>query len=135
MAQRITVETSKIGEELSLFVQAGQEVNEQTQDAMRMLVDSDHLAFLYVLDTEDDLIYVDLGVEHWEKMDQAAAADLKAVLHFRDGKTMTLSALTSEMEYLVSNIKGNANYGEKMVSAVERSFPSIISKTEEGNEG
>jgi hypothetical protein len=107
-------------------------VEEQAADAMRMLVDSDALSFLYVLETGNDLIYVDLGEEHWENIDKAADAGLDAVLHLNSDNKITLSALVSEMEYLVENIKGNANYGEKMVSKVEASFTSIISKTEEG---
>lgn len=35
---------------------------------------------------------------------------------------MELEGLKEEVEYLVENIEGNANYGEELVTAVEKYF-------------
>ncbi|MBA2874943.1 UPF0738 family protein [Thermaerobacillus caldiproteolyticus] len=86
-----------------------------------MLTDSDHLAFIYILEVNDEFVYVTIPQSLWK--------DLKAVLSgefrvFLQSGTMRLELpqFKEELAYLLENIEGNANYGEEMEKAVKEIF-------------
>lgn len=93
----------------------------QLTPAQRVLVDSDHFAFIYILETPKEYVYLPLPKEHW--------ADLKKVLEKQatvtlsvNNKEIVLEAIIEELQYVISNIEGNANYGDQMVEEVEAHF-------------
>ncbi|KGN04419.1 hypothetical protein Z961_03085, partial [Clostridium haemolyticum NCTC 8350] len=82
-----------------------------------VLVDSDNLSFLYILENESSFIYVSIPHTCWEAMNN----DVVMFVRVNDIE-MELEGLKEEVEYLVENIEGNANYGEELVTAVEKVF-------------
>ncbi|WP_316571672.1 hypothetical protein [Neobacillus sp. YIM B06451] len=87
----------------------------------QMLVDSDNLSFVYLMEREEEYTYVLLPELVWadlkKGLDQSLPVYLKA-----DGGKVELTGFHGELEYLAENIKGNGNYGEAMVSSVESIF-------------
>lgn len=86
-----------------------------------VLVDSDNLAFLYILENETSFIYVSIPHTCWEALNEAMKNDMSMFVRVND-TDIELTAFKEEVEYLVENIEGNANYGEALVNAVEKVF-------------
>ncbi len=124
MAIRHNIKQAEIGEKLTLSIEKGEGFSEW-KDGSRMLVDSDQLSFIYVMETEDDLVYISLPEQFWGQLSEALSKELPVVLKTaEEDHSFELSALHSELSYLLENIKGNSNYGDNMLEAVERSFPA-----------
>jgi hypothetical protein len=86
-----------------------------------MLVDSDHLSFIYILETDEDFIYVAIPYECWNDVKQALAGEAAVVLKSEELE-LELTSFKEELTYLIENIDGNANYGERMEQAVKEIF-------------
>ncbi|MCP8968321.1 hypothetical protein [Ectobacillus ponti] len=86
-----------------------------------VLVDSDGFAFLYILETEQDFVYLSMPEAVWPQLKQALAGK-QPVWADVNGVRMELEHLQEELAYLVENIEGNANYGDEFVSRVEAVF-------------
>ncbi|WLR53819.1 hypothetical protein LC048_15005 [Mesobacillus subterraneus] len=87
----------------------------------QMLVDSDQLSFIYIIDKEDGYHYVTIPAGTWSVIQEGMQAGPETYLTNNGGK-LKLEGFHSEMEYLIENIIGNSNYGEKMVAKVEQVF-------------
>ncbi|MCH1626235.1 hypothetical protein [Fredinandcohnia quinoae] len=87
----------------------------------QMLVDSDSYAFIYKLENEQEYIYVRLTIELWTALKNVINNRLPVVLQL-NGLKIELENIIEELTYLISNIEGNANYGEEMVAKVEEAF-------------
>ncbi|NNU84720.1 hypothetical protein ETC05_13065 [Geobacillus sp. BMUD] len=86
-----------------------------------MLVDSDALAFAYILETDDHFLYVMVPKPWWPEL--KAALDAEEPVWLRCGeKTLELEQFHDELSYLLENIRGNANYGEALEQAVQDVF-------------
>ncbi|WP_257349130.1 hypothetical protein [Pseudalkalibacillus decolorationis] len=90
----------------------------------QVLVDSDTLAFIYILDTPNDFVYVSFPKEHWGELKDAINQSKETRLHLTNHPDLSLEGLKPELEYLIENIKGNANYGNEMMKSVESVFLS-----------
>ncbi|MDN4073679.1 hypothetical protein [Fictibacillus terranigra] len=122
MAIRHNVSQAVTGEQLTLSIEEGQGFSEW-KDGSRMLVDSDQLSFIYVMETEDDLVYIGLPEPLWGQLNEALVNELPVVLKKAEEDTFfELSSLHAELSYLLENIKDNSNYGDDMLKAVDRSF-------------
>ena len=87
----------------------------------QMLVDSDQLSFIYVVDKDDDYTYISIPESTWPKLKNAL--ENSAEVYITDQKDQTLlTDFHEELSYLIENIKGNSNYGEAMVEKVEALF-------------
>ncbi|BDG79455.1 hypothetical protein BJH90_15640 [Bacillus halotolerans] len=87
----------------------------------QMLVDSDNIAFVYILELADSFEYVMIKEHIWPELKQAH--DQRKPIVLEAGKeSIELSGLYEELEYLLENIKDNANYGEEMEEKVKRVF-------------
>lgn len=86
-----------------------------------MLVDSNHLTFLYMLESKEDYCYVTIPHTYWKFCKALMVRQKKAYIRF-DGKELELKKMKEELQYLVQNIEGNANYGETLVKTVEEIF-------------
>jgi hypothetical protein len=94
---------------------------EEARPKDHMLVDSDHLSFIYILETDEDFIYVAIPYEFWSDVKQALAEE--AVVVLKSGELeLELTSFKEELTYLIENIDGNANYGEQMEQAVKEIF-------------
>ncbi|MDQ0224144.1 UPF0738 family protein [Metabacillus niabensis] len=87
----------------------------------QMLVDSDQLAFIYLLETDEDFIYAGLPHTIWSKLKEALDKSLPVLLKINDSE-VELVQIIDELQYLIDNIKGNANYGEEMETKVTEVF-------------
>jgi hypothetical protein len=89
--------------------------------AGRVLADSDRLSFIYILESKQEYIYVAIPSEYWiefkKVLDQSTTVTLKIL-----EDSIELEGIVEELNYLISNIEGNANYGEEMVEKVESIF-------------
>jgi Family of unknown function (UPF0738) len=92
------------------------------KDSERMLVDSDGLAFIYVLENIEGFIYIAIGSSHWEEAKKALLERAAVVIRNEKGDELLLTAFSSEMDYLTENIQGNANYGQQMEDEVIKIF-------------
>jgi hypothetical protein len=87
----------------------------------QMLVDSDQLAFIYIMDNNEDFIYTNLPAEVWPQLKTALDSGIPVDLNV-NGLTIELIDIHDELSYLLENIKGNANYGEEMEKKVVETF-------------
>ncbi|MFS0620076.1 hypothetical protein ACMYUM_21525 [Priestia megaterium] len=94
---------------------------EELEDTKQMLVDSDNMSFVYVVDINDQFMYVGLSDNIWANLKHVLHKDMKVFLEINK-KIIELSAVKEELSYLISNIEGNVNYGDEMVARVEEVF-------------
>lgn len=115
----MNVEWNK-NEELLLRVEEGTSISAM-KPMGQMLVDSDHLSFIYVVDMQDDYTYISIPEGTWAELKKAL--DQHAAVYISDQKErLLLTEFHEELSYLIENIKGNSNYGERMVEKVEALF-------------
>ncbi|AGT31154.1 hypothetical protein M493_04245 [Geobacillus genomosp. 3] len=86
-----------------------------------MLVDSDALAFVYILETNDRFLYVMIPKEWWPELKETLAENEPVWLKSGEG-AVELEQFGEELAYLLENIRGNANYGEMLEQAVQDVF-------------
>lgn len=91
--------------------------------AGQMIVDSDACAFIYLAEDDgcEDYTYLYLPVPVWKEIRTAAFEHKKVVAVSKDGK-LELTGLDEELHFLLDNIRGNSNYGKKMLDKVEAVF-------------
>lgn len=87
----------------------------------QMLVDSDHFSFIYLVEKDNEYIYIVSKDEVWSEFRKAIEADVPVYLT-NGTERFELSGFLEELSYLIENIKGNSNYGEEMVAKVEETF-------------
>ncbi|HWJ80557.1 MAG TPA: hypothetical protein VNR61_21035 [Niallia sp.] len=94
---------------------------ENTSACGQMLVDSDSIAFIYLLEKDNEYVYLEIPQPLWNECKKALEAN--AVFILESGETrIVLEQFKEELEYLIENIQGNGNYGEKMGNEVETIF-------------
>ncbi|MFD1357305.1 hypothetical protein ACFQ4X_05275 [Fictibacillus halophilus] len=124
MPLRLNVQ-STAWEQNKLYLNVSDEVSEQLsewKDSKRMLVDSDGLAFIYVLENNEGFIHISIGSNHWIDAKKALLERVAVVIRNEIGEELELTAFSSEMDYLTENIQGNANYGQQMEEEVIKIF-------------
>ncbi|MDQ0230622.1 hypothetical protein [Metabacillus malikii] len=115
--KRAIIETNRI------HLHIDESLNEMVTLAPKgqMLVDSDRLSFIYLLETEDEFIYTDLPHTIWPQLKKAVDNKFDVVLSINE-REIELINLVDELSYLIENIKDNANYGEEMEAKVTEIF-------------
>ncbi|MEY8348474.1 hypothetical protein AALF16_09210 [Bacillus cereus] len=122
MQNKIQVKSVEERENALIFCAENTEIQvEELKARNHVLVDSDHLSFLYILENEAAFIYVSIPHTCWEAMNSAMKSE-KAMFVRVNNTEIELEQLKEEVEYLIENIEGNANYGEELVTAVEKVF-------------
>ncbi len=91
----------------------------------QVLVDSDSLSFIYILETDDSFIYVSIPKDHWSELKSVLTEEKEGVLSLSHHGSFPMDGLREELEYLIQNISGNANYGSEMMSSVEEIFEPV----------
>ncbi|WP_019240517.1 MULTISPECIES: hypothetical protein [Bacillus] len=87
----------------------------------QMLVDSDNVAFIYIMEYQNEYVWLSLPHDYWVTINEGRIKQLQVLL--QNSKTsIELPSFMEELDYLIDNIKDNANYGEEMVSVVEKVF-------------
>ncbi|WP_175638305.1 UPF0738 family protein [Metabacillus schmidteae] len=90
----------------------------------QMLVDSDHLAFIYILESDDEFVYASLPHQIWPQLKEALDKDYQVEMKMSNYQ-VELENLLEELRYLLENIKDNANYGDEMESKVVELFSLV----------
>ena len=122
MQKRIEVVESRI-EQQQLYLSTEPfeaEINEIRATA-QMITDSDNISFIYIIDVNNQFVYVSTGEKFWMDLKEALDGEYGVYLQLGD-RTLQLEGFLEELQYLIDNIEGNANYGEEMVTAVEKCF-------------
>lgn len=119
--KRITVEKADITANKLLII--GDETIKDLRPAGQILVDSDNFSFIYIMEGHVDYTYIVLPQGVWPFLKIALNEDLSVWITYQD-VYIELVDFTEELEYLISNIKGNSNYGKEMVAKVEDIFHS-----------
>ena len=121
MSKKIIVTNAKVeNDELLLLTDRETKITSLAATG-QMLVDSDQLSFIYIVDNEDGYQYVTIPEVAWNAIQQGLQGGLEVFLANAGGK-LKLESFRGEMEYLIENITGNSNYGEEMVTKVEQVF-------------
>lgn len=88
----------------------------------RMLVDSDKLRFIYVLEDETELYYLSFPLHSWDLLNECYNSKKPMYVRLNTDLRVPLKNIHEELSFLIENIKGNSNYGEQMESAVQKVF-------------
>jgi hypothetical protein len=91
------------------------------QPAGQILVDSDHLSFIYIMEDNEDYTYIILPEQLWPAIKTAHEHKSSVWLIFGE-EQRELANFYEELQFVLSNIKGNSNYGDEMVIKVEHFF-------------
>ncbi|WP_042455322.1 UPF0738 family protein [Neobacillus dielmonensis] len=87
----------------------------------QILVDSEHFSFIYLMEDQADYTYIVLTEAIWPLLKLAMEQNLPVYIEHGEVQ-VELECFRDEMDYLITNIKGNSNYGNEMVSKVEAVF-------------
>ena len=90
----------------------------------QILVDSDNSAFIYLMEDQEDYTYIVLSEDLWSYLKTANEQKL-SVLVRSNKEQIELINFHDELAYILSNIKGNSNYGDELVKKVESLFLSV----------
>ncbi|KGA97318.1 hypothetical protein BALCAV_0210945 [Alkalihalobacillus alcalophilus ATCC 27647 = CGMCC 1.3604] len=94
----------------------------ELKDGERMLVDSDQLAFIYILEDSTQFYYVTIPQELWKDLADIHRQEQRVDVKLTDQVTVELKALHHELSFLLENIAGNGNYGEELEKVVTSEF-------------
>lgn len=121
MKQQIKIQKSVITEN-HLLLQAESDVPVSKLEAVgRILVDSEHFAFIYLTEQNGEYTYIVLSEPFWPDLKKALEANIPVFVESQ-GDRLELMSFHEELQFLIENIKGNSNYGEEMVTKVESAF-------------
>ena len=121
MSERIMITNAIIeNNELMLSTDSKTEIADLAATG-QMLVDSDQLSFIYIVEKDEGYQYISIPYETWNVIHEGLRAGIETNL-YSSGQKLKLHGFSEEMEYLIANITGNSNYGEEMVAKVEQVF-------------
>lgn len=92
------------------------------KDGGRMLVDSDAISFIYIVEDDQQLYYIYFPRHTWEGLSDVHKARKKLELYLNEERSIELKEICNELDFLIENIDGNGNYGEEMELAVQEVF-------------
>lgn len=122
MSNKLVINTVSVNNQSELQMEVDQQISLNNYKASgQMLVDSDGLSFVYLLEKEEGYTYIVLPNSVWGELKTALTEQLPVYLS-NQSERLLLNQFHEELSYLIENIKGNSNYGEKMVNEVEAVF-------------
>jgi len=95
----------------------------------QVIADSDALAFIYIVEEDEQYSYLTFGQELWIDLLVHIQKGQNPVIEVGD-KSIVLDGMIDELTSLLFNIEGNCNYGESFVEAVEKIFNPILKDVE-----
>ncbi|MBB4824462.1 hypothetical protein HNO89_001684 [Sporosarcina luteola] len=119
------VNNAIIHNETMQFAMDGTNGRPEGVPSKKMITDSDELAFVYLLETDEGYTYIHFPLDVWPQMAQVLASGKQPILQWND-EEIGLPGFVEELTMLVFNIEGNDNYGEEFSTAVEREFNAIL---------
>jgi hypothetical protein len=122
MSEKLVIHRVSVNNQKEIQMEVDQQISlNQYRASGQMLVDSDGLSFVYLLEKEEDYTYIVIPNTVWKELKIALTEQLPVYL-FKQSERLLLNQFHEELSYLIENIKGNSNYGEKMVNEVEAIF-------------
>jgi hypothetical protein len=122
MSKKLVINSVSVNNQTELQMEVDHDTSLNNYKASgQMLVDSDGLSFVYLLEKEDEYTYIVIPNTVWRDLKIALTEQLPVSLS-NDSERLLLNQFHEELSYLIENIKGNSNYGEKMVDEVEAVF-------------
>lgn len=119
MQKKIMIHTAHL-ENAKLMLTTNENVKELVPTG-QMLADSDHFSFIYLMEKEDEYIFLVLPEPIWPMLNDGLRQNSSVILTCNDEQIELLN-FHEELQNLISNIKGNGNYGNEMVEKVETIF-------------
>lgn len=119
MKKRIRIEKAYIANE-KLMLETNETITELVPGE-QILVDSDQYSFIYLMEDKDDYTYIILDEQIWPLLKMAEEKELSVWITFNE-EQKELNNFLDEFNYVLTNIKGNSNYGKEMVTKVESIF-------------
>lgn len=122
MSEKLVIHRVSVNNQKEIQMEIDQQISlNQYRASGQMLVDSDGLSFVYLLEKEEDYTYIVIPNMVWKELKTALTEQLPVYLS-NQSERLLLNQFHEELSYLIENIKGNSNYGEKMVNEVEAIF-------------
>lgn len=122
MSEKLVIHRVSVNNQKEIQMEVDQQISlNQYRASGQMLVDSDGLSFVYLLEKEEDYTYIVIPNTVWKEVKIALTEQLPVYLS-NQSERLLLNQFHEELSYLIENIKGNSNYGEKMVNEVEAIF-------------
>jgi Family of unknown function (UPF0738) len=122
MSEKLVIHRVSVNNQKEIQMEVEQQISlNQYRASGQMLVDSDGLSFVYLLEKEEDYTYIVIPNTVWKELKTALTEQLPVYLS-NQSERLLLNQFHEELSYLIENIKGNSNYGEKMVTEVEAIF-------------
>ena len=122
MSEKLVIHRVSVNNQKEIQMEVDQQISlNQYRASGQMLVDSDGLSFVYLLEKEEDYTYIVIPNTVWKELKNALTEQLPVYLS-NQSERLLLNQFHEELSYLIENIKGNSNYGEKMVNEVEAIF-------------
>lgn len=119
---RKTIQAKSIIQENDTFIiQCDKPSLSKIEPKGQMLVDSDNFAFIYIVECENEYMYLSLPEETWGALNDLCQVKTSVVLS-NQKEQVELPHFVDELLYLIDNIKDNANYGDEMGSKVAKVF-------------
>lgn len=94
----------------------------------QVLADSDALAFIYIVEENDEYSYLTFDAELWPALLTYVVEERNPIVQVGNEK-IQLEGFYEEMAFLLPNIAGNSNYGESFVERVESVFAPAIDES------
>jgi hypothetical protein len=122
MSEKLVINRVSVNNQKEIQMEVDQQISlNQYRASGQMLVDSDGLSFVYLLEKEEDYTYIVIPNTVWKELKIALTEQLPVYLS-KQSERLLLNQFHEELSYLIENIKGNSNYGEKMVNEVDAIF-------------
>jgi len=86
-----------------------------------MIADSEQSSLLYIIEENEEFVYVTIPVEYWTEIKKAYDLKSEVILQAGEAK-IPLENWQNELTFLVENVDGNFNYGEEFVKQIQSIF-------------
>ncbi|ANU27776.1 hypothetical protein [Planococcus versutus] len=125
MHKLVKVNKTQIANNNIEFIIEEMEPTESLEASGQMLADANNEAFIYLLDTGTDYIYVQFGLHTWPALTKALQQKNVPLLLW--GKQiMPLAEFHEKLQMLVESIEANDTYSESFRKAVEKTFHEAL---------
>jgi len=92
----------------------------------QLITDSDNMAFVYLMDSQDGYTYVQFPKIVWPLLAVSLSSNQEPKIAWGESD-IQLTNFREELEMLIFNIEGNHNYGAEFTEAVEEAFKEQLS--------
>lgn len=116
---------SQNGSEIRFLLQE-EPLNLNVTAGGQLITDSDNMAFVYLMDSQDGYTYVQFPKIVWPLLAISLSSNQEPKIAWGESD-IQLTNFREELEMLIFNIEGNHNYGAEFTEAVEEAFKEQLS--------